>query len=164
MGTNGRILVADDEEIMRDVLSTLLSSESYKVDLAQTGSQALEMIQEREYGVVLLDLMMPDMDGLRVLEELKKNENRPVAVILTAFASIDKAVKATKLGAFDFITKPFKNDELLLAVKNAMEHRKLVEENQRLKRSLRERFSFQNIIGKSPSMQQVFDLIAQVAP
>jgi DNA-binding NtrC family response regulator len=164
MGTNGRILVADDEEIIRDVLSTLLSSESYKVDLAETGSQALEMIRDKEYGVVLLDLMMPDMDGLRVLEELKKNENRPVAVILTAFASIDKAVKATKLGAFDFITKPFKNDELLLAVKNALEHRKLVEENQRLKRSLRERFSFQNIIGKSPSMQQVFDLIAQVAP
>ncbi len=164
MGTNGRILVADDEEIMRDVLSTLLSSESYKVDLAHTGSQALEMIQEREYGVVLLDLMMPDMDGIRVLEELKKKENGPVAVILTAFASIDKAVRATKLGAFDFITKPFKNDELLLAVKNAMEHRKLVEENQRLKRSLRERFSFQNIIGKSSSMQQVFDLITQVAP
>jgi DNA-binding NtrC family response regulator len=164
MSTNGRILVADDEEIMRDVLSTLLSSESYRVDLAKTGSQALEMIQDREYGIVLLDLMMPDMDGLRVLEELKKNENSPVAVVLTAFASIDRAVKATKLGAFDFITKPFKNDELLLAVKNAMEHRKLVEENQRLKRSLRERFSFQNIIGKSASMQQVFDLITQVAP
>ena len=164
MGTNGRILVADDEEIMRDVLSTLLSSESYKVDLAKTGSQALEMIQDKEYGVVLLDLMMPDIDGLHVLEELKKNENSPVAIILTAFASIDRAVRATKLGAFDFITKPFKNDELLLAVKNAMEHRKLVEENQRLKQSLRERFSFQNIIGKSAPMQQVFDLITQVAP
>lgn len=163
-GTNGRILVADDEEIMRDVLSTLLSSESYKVDLAETGSQALEMIRDKEYGVVLLDLMMPDVDGLQVLEELRKSENKPVAVVLTAFASIDRAVKATKLGAFDFITKPFKNDELLLAVKNAMEHRQLVEENQRLKRSLRERFSYQNIIGKSAPMQQVFDLIAQVAP
>ena len=164
MSTNGRILVADDEEIMRDVLSTLLSSESYKVDLAETGSQALEMMRDKEYGVVLLDLMMPDVDGLQVLEELKKADNKPVAVILTAFASIDKAVKATKLGAFDFITKPFKNDELLLAVKNAMEHRQLVEENQRLKRSLRERYSFQNIIGKSASMQQVYDLITQVAP
>jgi DNA-binding NtrC family response regulator len=164
MGINGRILIADDEEIMRDVLSALLSSESYKVDLARTGSQALEMIRDKDYSVVLLDLMMPDLDGLQVLEELKKSEDSPVAVVLTAFASIDRAVKATKLGAFDFITKPFKNDELLLAVKNAMEHRHLVSENQRLKRSLRERFSFQNIIGKSPSMQQVFDLIAQVAP
>jgi DNA-binding NtrC family response regulator len=164
MGTNGRILVADDEEIMRDVLSTLLSSESYKVDLAENGSQALEMMRDKEYGVVLLDLMMPGLDGLQVLEELKKTDNKPVALILTAFASIDKAVKATKLGAFDFITKPFKNDELLLAVKNAMEHRYLVEENQRLKRSLRERYNFQSIIGKSASMQQVYDLIAQVAP
>jgi DNA-binding NtrC family response regulator len=132
MSTNVRILVADDEEIMRDILSTLLSSESYRVDLAETGAQALEMIQENDYGVVLLDLMMPDMDGLQVLEELKKTENSPAAVVLTAFASIEKAVKATKLGAFDFITKPFKNDELLLAVKNAMERRSLLEENQRL--------------------------------
>ncbi len=164
MSTNGRILIADDEEVMRDVLSTLLSSESYRVDLAETGTQALEMIRDKDYSVILLDLMMPGLDGLQVLEEMKKAENSPVAVILTAFASIDKAVKATKLGAFDFITKPFKNDELLLAVKNAMEHRHLVDENQRLKKSLRERFSFQNIIGKSSSMQQVFDLITQVAP
>jgi DNA-binding NtrC family response regulator len=164
MSTNGRILVADDEEVMRDVLSTLLSSESYAVDLAESGSQALEMIRETEYGVVLLDLMLPDIDGLQVLEELHKTESSPVALILTAFASIDKAVRATKLGAFDFITKPFKNDELLLAVKNAMEHRHLVEENQRLKKSLRERYSFQNIVGKSAAMQQVFDLITQVAP
>jgi len=164
MSANGRILVADDEEIMRDVLSTLLSSESYKVDLAETGTQALDMIRDKDYSVVLLDLMMPGTDGLQVLEELRKTEGSPVAVVLTAFASIDKAVKATKLGAFDFITKPFKNDELLLAVKNAMEHRHLVEENRRLKKSLRERFSFQNIIGKSTSMQQVFDLIGQVAP
>ena len=164
MNPNGRILVADDEEVMRDVLSALLSSESYKVDFAETGPQALEMIKDKDYSVILLDLMLPGIDGLQVLEEMRNTENSPVAVVLTAFASIDKAVRATKLGAFDFITKPFKNDELLLAVKNAMEHRHLVEENQRLKRSLRERFSFQNIIGKSSSMQQVFDLITQVAP
>jgi DNA-binding NtrC family response regulator len=164
MSTNGRILIADDEEVMRDVLSTLLSSESYRVDLAESGSQALDMIRDGSYSVVLLDLMMPGLDGLQVLEELQKIEGSPAAVILTAFASIDKAVRATKLGAFDFITKPFKNDELLLAVKNAMEHQHLVEENSRLKKSLRERFSFQNIIGKSTAMQQVFDLIAQVAP
>jgi DNA-binding NtrC family response regulator len=164
MSTNGRILVADDEEVMRDVLSALLSSESYRVDLAKSGSQALDMIRDGSYSVVLLDLMMPGLDGLQVLEEMQKIEGSPVAVVLTAFASIDKAVKATKLGAFDFITKPFKNDELLLAVKNAMEHRYLVEENRRLKKSLQERYSFQNILGKSVAMQQVFDLIAQVAP
>jgi DNA-binding NtrC family response regulator len=104
------------------------------------------------------------MDGLQVLEELRKTENSPEAIVLTAYASIDRAVKATKLGAFDFVAKPFKNDELLLVVKNAMEHHRLVAENQRLKDSLRERYSFQNIIGKSAAMQQVYDLIAQVAP
>jgi DNA-binding NtrC family response regulator len=164
MSANGRVLVADDEGIIREVLSVLLSSESYQVDLAENGSQALEMIRERDYGVLLLDLMMPDMDGLQVLEELRKTENSPEAIVLTAYASIDRAVKATKLGAFDFVAKPFKNDELLLVVKNAMEHHRLVAENQRLKDSLRERYSFQNIIGKSAAMQQVYDLIAQVAP
>jgi DNA-binding NtrC family response regulator len=164
MSANGRILVADDEEIMRDVLSDLLSSESYTVDLAENGSQALEMIREKDYGVLLLDLMMPGIDGLQVLEELKKTENGPIAIVLTAYASIDKAVRATKLGAFDFITKPFKNDELLLAVKNAMEHRCLVEENRHLRKTFRERYSFHNIIGKSAAMQQIYDLIEQVAP
>ncbi len=164
MSHNRRILVADDEEIMRDVLSTLLSAENYKVELAENGARTLEMVREKDYSVVLLDLMLPDMDGLRVLEELQKGDSSPATVILTAFASIERAVKATKLGAFDFITKPFKNDELLLAVKNAMEHRHLLEENRRLKKSLRERYSYRNIIGKSAAMQQVFDLISQVAP
>jgi DNA-binding NtrC family response regulator len=162
--TNGKILVVDDEEIMRDVLSTLLTSENYAVDLAEDGAQALQMVKDRDYSVVLLDLMMPDMDGLQVLEEFKKIESNPVTVVLTAFASIEKAVRATKLGAFNFITKPFKNDEIVLAVKNAAEHRRLREENQRLKESLRQRYSFKNIIGKSAAMQQIFDLVTQVAP
>jgi len=161
---NGRVLVVDDEEIVREVLGVLLTGENYKVDFASNGAEALEKVRAGEYSVVLLDLMMPDMDGFEVLGEFKKLENAPVAVILTAFASIEKAVKATKLGAFDFITKPFKNDEILLAVKNAGEHRRLVEENSRLRRSLEERYSFRNIIGKSAAMQVVFDLVAQVAP
>jgi two-component system response regulator PilR (NtrC family) len=164
MNNNGRILVVDDEEIMRDVLSSLLGTEKYKVDLAETGTQALDMVRDREYSAVLLDLMLPDIDGLKVLEEFNKLESAPVTVILTAFASIEKAVKATKLGAFDFITKPFKNDEILLAVKNAIEHRELRDENIRLKKTLRERYSFKNIIGKSAPMQQIFDLITQVGP
>jgi DNA-binding NtrC family response regulator len=164
MSSNGKILVVDDEEIMRDVLSALLESENYSVDLAQNGAQALEKTRGGEYSVVLLDLMMPEMDGLQVLEEFRKLESNPVTVILTAFASIEKAVKATKLGAFDFITKPFKNDEILIAVKNAIEHRRLLEENRRLKKSLRDRYHFKNIIGKGAGMQQIFDLIAQIAP
>jgi len=164
MTKKGQILVVDDEEIMRDVLSALLSSESYAVDLAENGSQALEMIRDKDYGVMLLDLMMPEVDGFQVLEALKKIENGPVAVVLTAYASIDRVMQAAKLNAFAFIPKPFKNDELLLAIKNAMEQHNLALENQRLKKSLNERYGYQSIIGKSAAMQQVFDLIAQVAP
>jgi DNA-binding NtrC family response regulator len=164
MSINERVLVVDDEEIMREVLSALLTSEGYQVDFAQDGTRALEMVRGNEYGVVLLDLMMPHLDGLRVLEEFNKLENRPESIILTAYGTIEKAVKATRLGAFDFITKPFKNDEILLAIKNALEHRRLSEENIRLRKSLLERFSFRNIIGKSAQMQQIFDLITQIAP
>jgi DNA-binding NtrC family response regulator len=161
---SGKILVVDDEEIMRDVLSALLSYESYTVDLAENGAQALERIREKDYGVMLLDLMMPDVDGLQVLEELKSFENSPVAIVLTAYASIDRVMQAAKLNAFAFIPKPFKNDELLLAIKNAMAQYNLAVENRRLKKSLHERYGFQNLVGKSSAMQQVFDLIAQVAP
>ena len=164
MTKSGQILVVDDEDIMREVLSALLSFESYGVDLAENGAQALEMIREKDYGVMLLDLMMPDVDGFQVLEELKKSENSPVAVVLTAYASIDRVMQAAKLNAFAFIPKPFKNDELLLAVKNAMAQYNLAVENRRLKKSLYERYGFQNLVGKSGVMQQVFDLIAQVAP
>jgi len=161
---SGQILVVDDEEIMRDVLSALLTSEAYAVDLAENGAQALEMIREKDYGVMLLDLMMPDVDGFQVLEELKKVENSPIAVVLTAYASIDRVMLAAKLNAFAFIPKPFKNDELLLAVKNAMVQYNLAVENRRLKQSLHERYGYQNLVGKSPVIQQVFDLITQVAP
>jgi DNA-binding NtrC family response regulator len=164
MNSNVRILVADDEKIIREVLSDLLSSESYTVDQAENGTQALEMVRSRDYGALLLDLMLPDLDGLQVLEEMKEIENRPEVIIITAYASIEKAIKATKLGAFDFFEKPFKNDKLLLAIKNALEHRRLLEENQRLRETLHDRYSFHNIIGKSAGMQQVFDLISQAAP
>ncbi len=158
------MLVVDDEEIMRDVLSALLSSESYVVDLAEDGARALEMVREKDYGVMLLDLMMPDVDGFQVLEQLTGTDEGPVAIVLTAFASIDRVMQAAKLNAFAFIPKPFKNDELLLAVKNAMAQYNLAAENRRLKQSLHERYGFRNLVGKSAAMQQVFDLIAQVAP
>jgi DNA-binding NtrC family response regulator len=164
MGMDRRVLIVDDEEILREVLSILLASESWAADTAETGGEALSRAREREYGVVLLDLMLPDIDGLEVLEELQKLERPPVAIMLTAYASLDKAVKATKLGAFNFIAKPFKNEELLLAVKNAFDHYELLEENRRLKSTLREKYGFENIIGKGAAMRQVFDLITQVAP
>ena len=164
MGAGKRVLIVDDEEILRDVLSELLTSESWAVDAVETGGEALARMREKEYGVVLLDLMLPDIDGLGVLEEMKKLERPPTAIMLTAYASFDKAVRATKLGAFNFIAKPFKNEELLLAVKNAFDHYELLEENRRLKSTLQEKYGFGNIIGRGAAMRQVFDLIRQVAP
>ena len=164
MGADRRVLIVDDEEILREVLSLLLISESWVVDAVETGGEALARVREREYGVVLLDLMLPDIDGLKVLEEMRKLDRPPVTIMLTAYASLDKAVQATKLGAFNFISKPFKNEELLLAVNNAFEHYELLEENRRLKSTLREKYGFENIIGKGAAMRQVFDLISQVAP
>jgi DNA-binding NtrC family response regulator len=159
-----RILVVDDEEIVRDVLAALLGTENYSVDLAESGRQAVGMIQNGDYAAMLLDLMMPDMDGIQVLEALRDMTDAPAAIVLTAFATLEKAVQATKLGAFDFIAKPFKNEEMLLAIKNAIEQRRLRQENERLKNTLQQRYSYRNIIGKSLAMQQVFDLISQVAP
>jgi DNA-binding NtrC family response regulator len=164
MSEKTKILVADDEEIMRDVLSALLGGENCLVDLAETGGQALAMLRDNTYDVMLLDLLMPDMDGLEVLEKLQGLDDKPAVIVLTAFATLEKAVRATKLGAFDFIAKPFKNDEILLAIRNAREQHRLRFENLLLKRSLQERYSFKNIIGKSAAMQQVFQLISQVAP
>jgi DNA-binding NtrC family response regulator len=164
MNHKNRILVVDDEDVVRDVLATLLGAEGYLVDLAENGAQALDMVGGEDYRVVLLDLMMPDIDGLRVLESFQARQSAPSTIVLTAYASIDKAVRATKLGAFDFITKPFKNDEILVAVKNAIEQHRLRDENERLKSTLRQRFSYRNIIGKSEPMQQIFALISQIAP
>ena len=164
MGTDRRVLIVDDEEILREVLSELLASESWNTDSAATGGAALARMRENDYGVVLLDLMLPDIDGLDVLEEMQKLDRPPAAIMLTAYASFDKAVRATKLGAFNFLAKPFKNEELLLAVKNAFNHYELREENRRLKSTLAEKYGFGNIIGRGAAMRQVFDLITQVAP
>ena len=164
MSADRRVLIVDDEDILREVLSVLLSAESWNADAVETGGEALTRMREREYGVVLVDLMLPDIDGLEVLKEMQKLERPPAAVMLTAYASLDKAVQATRLGAFNFLSKPFKNEELLLAVKNAFEHYELLEENRRLKSTLQERYGFGNIIGRSAAMRQVCDLIAQVAP
>jgi DNA-binding NtrC family response regulator len=164
MNQKNRILVVDDEEVVRDVLSMLLGAEGYLVDLAENAAQALDMVRGGDYRVVLLDLMMPEMDGLQVLESFQARESAPATIVLTAYATIERAVRATRLGAFDFITKPFKNDEILVAVKNAVEQQRLRDENLRLKSSLRQRFSYRNIIGKSVPMQQTFALISQIAP
>jgi two-component system response regulator PilR (NtrC family) len=167
MGTsrNGTILVVDDEEIMREILETLLTSDGYDVRVASSGEEGLEMARALPFDAAIVDIMMPGIDGIATLDELKRIDEDLAVVIITAYGSIESAISAMKAGAFDYITKPFKNEEVLVVVRNAMERRRLVHENRNLRQNIQERYhKFANIIGKSPRMRQVFDLIIQAAP
>jgi DNA-binding NtrC family response regulator len=162
---HGTILVVDDEEIMREILDALLTREGYDVRLASSGAEGLELARGVAFDAAIVDIMMPKLDGIATLDELRRIDEDLAVVILTAYASVESAISAMKAGAFDYITKPFKNDEVLVVVRNAMERRRLVSENRNLRQNIQERYhKFANIIGKSPRMRQVFDLIIQAAP
>ena len=162
---NGTILVVDDEEIMREILETLLTREGYDVRLASSGAEGLELARALPFDAAIVDIMMPGLDGIATLDELKRIDEDLAVIIITAYASVESAISAMKSGAFDYITKPFKNDEVLVVVRNAMERRRLVHENRNLRQNIQERYhKFANIIGRSPRMRQVFDLIIQAAP
>ncbi|MSO29919.1 MAG: sigma-54-dependent Fis family transcriptional regulator [Acidobacteria bacterium] len=159
------ILVVDDEEIMREILETLLTREGYTVRLASSGAEGLELARAMPFDAAIVDIMMPGIDGIATLDELKRIDEDLAVLIITAYASVGSAISAMKTGAFDYITKPFKNDEVLVVVRNAMEQRRLVHENRSLRQNIQERYhKFTNIIGKSPQMRQVFDLIIRAAP
>lgn len=159
-----RILVVDDEEVMRDVLGSVLGGEGYSVRFAATGPDAIAELKESPVDAVILDLMLPGMSGLEVLDELKRmDENLPV-LMLTAQASIETAISAMKKGAFDYVTKPFKHDELLILLQKALQQSDLVDENRSLKLAIRPQGNFLGLVGKSPKMEQVYALIQQAGP
>ncbi|MBC7361388.1 MAG: sigma-54-dependent Fis family transcriptional regulator [Candidatus Aminicenantes bacterium] len=164
MTNNFLIHLIDDEPIIHDVLGQLLSSEGYQVEISSSGEEALGKFQEQKFDLVLLDLLMPGMDGLEVLKQIKRMDPEAPVIIITAYASVESALTAMKMGAYDYIQKPFKNDELLMTISRALEHRRLQEENIRLKDELKKKFSFSNIIGKSQAMMNVFELIKAAAP
>ena len=165
MTRQGSILVIDDEEIMREILETLLVREGYQVRLASTGAEGVDLARSMPFDAAIVDIMMPGKDGISTLEELKAIDDDLPVVMVTAFASIETAIAAMKRGALDYITKPFKNDEVLVVLRNALERRQLVSENRALRQNLQTRYhKFANIIGRSPRMRQVFDLIIQAAP
>ncbi len=164
MTEKGTIHIIDDEPIIHEVLGDLLTSEGYAVVNSSNGEEALEKHSPQACELILLDLLMPGLDGIEVLKRLKKIDPRSVIIIITAYASVESAISAMKMGAFDYIQKPFKHDELLLTVGRAIEHKRLQEENLRLKDELKRKFSFENIIGKSEVMQNVFELIKASAP
>jgi len=161
----GTILVVDDEEIMREILETLLTREGYDVKLASSGEEGLELARALPFDAAVVDIMMPGINGIETLDELRRFDEDLAVIIITAYASVESAISAMKSGAFDYITKPFKNEEVLVVIRNAMERRRLVHENRNLRQNIQERYhKFGNIIGRSPKMRQVFDLIIQAAP
>ncbi len=158
------ILVLDDEEVLQDILTMLLRKDGHHPFSAMSGEEGLELMEREEVDLVLLDLMLPGMHGMEVLREMRKHHPDVVVVVITAFSSIESAIDAMREGAFHYIPKPFKNEEVLLTVRKGLEQRRLTAENRSLKEQLRQRFAFDNIIGKSKPMQQVYDLIQLAAP
>ena len=158
------ILIIDDEEVLQDVLSSLLEREGYEVLTARTGEEGLVKLAEEEVELVLLDLMLPGISGQEVLKQIRKEDPDQVVVVVTAYSSIEGAIEAMRQGAFHYIPKPFKNEEVLMTVRKGLEQRRLTTENRALKEELRERYSFDNIVGKSKAMQEVFDLVRLAAP
>ena len=161
--TKHRILIVDDEESMRDFLSIMLHREGYQVDTAVDGAQAVVHLREHNYDLVISDIKMPRMSGLELLAHIKERTPETVVLMVTAFSTTDEAVEAMKQGAYDYITKPFRNEEIRLIITNALERRELRQENLALKEELGKRFSFEGLIGKSKAMQDVFTMVKKVA-
>jgi len=160
---DARVLVVDDERSMRELLAIMLRQAGHQVTLADGGEQALEALRGGSFDLVITDLRMRRVDGLAVLRATKELSPHTVVLVVTAFASTETAVEAMKLGAYDYVTKPFKTDEIKLTIANALERKRLQDENVALKRQLRRERGFANFIGKSPRMVEVFETIRKTA-
>ncbi len=159
----GCILIIDDEAEIRESLQTLLELEGYQVTTAANGAQGLMRSGEKPFDLVLLDLTLPDQDGFSVLSAIRERDADLPVIMITAFGTVENAVRAMQSGATNFVQKPWDNEKLLADVRETMKRRHAEEENVQLKRALKQRYSFENIVGKSEPMLRVFDLIAQVA-
>src|SRR3989442_7636613 len=160
----GTILVVDDEAEIREGLEMLLASEGYRVTSAETGESGLSKLEEQPFDLLLLDVSLPDRNGLELLREIRRRDPHLSIVLITAYGSIDMAPQGFKIRALDYKSKPWSNDELLVQVAQAVESRRLRDENVHLKRALKQRFNFPNIIGKSEKMLAAQWLGTQIAP
>jgi DNA-binding NtrC family response regulator len=160
----GAVLIVDDEAAIRESLETLLDMEGYEVESAETAEEGLARLGERSYDLVLLDLSLPDRSGMDLLPELAANHPEIPVIMITAYGTVENAVTAMQSGAVNFVQKPWDNEKLLADVRAAVSRRKAEEENVQLKRALKQRYNFENIVGKSEPMLKIFDLVAQVAP
>src|SRR5437588_449903 len=160
----GSVLIIDDEAEIRESLRTLLELEGYEVETAGTGEEGMTRLGERAFDLVLLDLALPDRNGLDILAELRAQDSGLSVIMITAYGTVENAVRAMQSGAANFIQKPWDNEKLLADVRAAVARHRAEEENVQLKRALKQRYNFENIVGKSEPMLKIFDLVAQVAP
>ena len=158
------ILIADDEVNLRNMLAILLEREGYQIVQAVDGADALNKATENVFDLIISDMRMPGMGGIELLRTLRAKGDQVPVIVVTAFSSTDEAVEAMKLGAYDYITKPFKNDEIRLVVQKALERKKLQDENLQLKMQLGQRFSFSSLIGQGAAMKKLVALLERVAP
>ncbi|HFQ82345.1 MAG TPA: sigma-54-dependent Fis family transcriptional regulator [Desulfobacterales bacterium] len=158
------ILVVDDEPNYLIVIAELLGEEGFETITADNGAKALALMKGADIDLVLTDMQMPDMDGFALLEAVKSSRPEMPVIMITAYGEVEKAVRAMRSGAFNYITKPFNNDELLASINKALEHSALAQENRRLQQEIRGRYSFEGIIGKSQAMRDIYELISRVAP
>src|SRR4030043_1754131 len=159
-----KMLVADDEKSMREFMDIMLKKGGYKATRASNGEEVMKLVEKDIFDLALVDIRMPRQDGISALKRIKSISPETVVIVTTAYASADTAIKAMKEGAYDYITKPFKVEEIKLIIKNALEKKNLQKENVLLKQAVRDRFHFGNIIGQSPKMVVLYDLLEKVSP
>ncbi len=159
----GSVLIIDDEAEIRESLQTLLEMEGFEVETAESGEAGLVQMAERTFDLVLLDLALPGRDGMEILSEIHAHDSRLPVIMITAYGTVENAVRAMQSGAANFVQKPWDNEKLLADVRSAVGRRKAEEENVQLKRALKQRYNFENIVGKSEPMLKIFDLVGQVA-
>jgi DNA-binding NtrC family response regulator len=160
---NPRILVIDDEMIVCESCKRILEEDGYEVETALSGKEAFEKMRENPFDIVITDLKMPGIDGMEVLKTFRKEYPDTIVIMITGFSTVETAVEAMKLGAFDYIPKPFTPDEVSIVVKKAIEKKSLLLENIYLRQELQEKYGFHNIVGKSKKMQEIYRIIAKVA-
>jgi len=163
MNKNYSILVVDDEPGMREFLEIMLTKEGYGVSIASNGEEAIEKIGKESFDLAIVDIQMPGINGIEVLRNTRDKNYNTTIIMITAFASHESAIEAMKLGAYDYITKPFKIDEIKLVIRKSLDKKVLEKENTRLKKELETKYGFENIIGTSNSIQQIFALINRVS-
>ena len=159
----GLILVIDDEPVICEGCRLTLADQ-YSVDVCNTGREGVDTLLKGQYDLVLLDMKLPDMDGMEILRIVRQDKPGVYIIVMTGYSTVSNAVQAMKLGAFDYLAKPFTDDELILAVGKAIQNKRLKEENLSLRKQLFEKFDFTNIVGEDPSILKVFDEIRKVAP